>query len=179
MTGPPTGGPVGVMAHVLFFYALLLLATGTAFRFGGGPERAVATILLAATAATWAVAIAGRGYYDRQFHGGLELGILAVDAALVVALTGVALLADRFWPLWMTAIHAFGLIGHVAKALAPDILPNVYQAAHGFSAYPGLILLIVATHWHRRRMREEGGDRSWSISWPSPTRRWPANARIG
>ncbi len=152
------------MAHVLFFYALLLVACGYALRAGGGPERAVAAILLLATVGTWAISIAGRGYYAGHFHrGGVELGILGVDAALVLALVGVAASADRFWPLWMTAIHAFGLIGHIAKGLAPDILPNVYQAAHAFSAYPGLLLLIAATRWHRQRVRATGHDRSWSI----------------
>ncbi|MFS0771523.1 hypothetical protein [Sphingomonas sp. 1P08PE] len=175
MTGSPPGGPVGVMAHVLFFYGLLLLACSYAALAGGAPERVAAAILLLGTVATWVVAIAGRGYYAGQFRSA-ELGILAVDATMLLALLALSLSADRFWPLWLTAIHGFGVVGHIARLIAPDILTDVYKAAHALSAYPALLLLIAATRWHRRRLATEGHDRSWSICWPSsmPSTRKPA-----
>lgn len=159
------------MIHVLFFYALLLLACGYAGVRGGAPERAVAAVLLGGTVATWAVAIAPRGYFA-EFFRGVELGVMAVDAVMLAALVTIALHADRFWPLWLSALQAFGIVGHLAKAIAPDILPDVYLTAHAFSAYPGLILLICATRWHQLRLRELGRDKSWSSFWPRSTRRW-------
>jgi hypothetical protein len=150
--------------RILFFCTLLACVTGYAIRRGGAPERAVAIILIAGTFATWAVAIGVRGSTAGHFIT-VEHGILFVDCAMLVAFMAVSLSADRFWPLWMTALHAFGIVGHLAKAIAPDIMTNVYLAAHLFSAYPGLILLTLATYWHRRRVRETGHDRSWSTCW--------------
>ena len=160
------------MIHILFFYGLLAVACLYAACRGGDPERMVAAALIVATVATWGVAIGFGGSRAGRFIG-VEYGVLVIDGLLVASLMAVALFADRFWPLWMTALHAFGVIGHLAKAMAPDILPNVYQAAHLFSAYPGLILLMTATHWHQMRVRRHGHDRSWSICspWSIPRRR--------
>ncbi|MBD8548785.1 hypothetical protein [Sphingomonas sp. CFBP 8760] len=152
------------MIHILFFYGLLGTACLYAAWRGGGPERMTAAALIVATVATWVVAIGFGGSRAGRFIG-VEYGVLVIDGLLVAALMAIALCADRFWPLWMTALHAFGIVGHLAKAIAPDILPNVYQAAHLFSAYPGLILLMLATHWHRMRLRRDGHDPSWSNFW--------------
>jgi hypothetical protein len=160
--------------HILIFYALLLLACGYAGWRGGAPERLVAVILVAGTAATWGVTM-GRGGGRADHFLDLETSVLLVDAAMLVALLAVALLADRFWPLWITALQGFGVVSHIAKAIAPEILPNVYQIVQAFIAYPGLLLLIAATRWHRRRLREDGADPSWSTSWRSSTPRVPAS----
>ncbi|SFP74190.1 hypothetical protein [Sphingomonas rubra] len=154
--------------HVLVFYALLLVACGHAAWRGGAPERIVAATLMAGTVATWIVAIGVGGSRTGHFYH-VEIGVLLVDAAMLAVLLAVALAADRFWPLWLTAIHSFGVVGHVAKAIDPAILSNVYQAAHSLTAYPGLILLILATRRHRRRLARTGCDPSWSISWPWST----------
>lgn len=166
------------MLHVLFFYTVLLLACGYAGWRGGAPERCAAAILVAGTIATWAVAIGWRGAWLGHFRKA-EYGILLVDCAMLVALAAVAALADRFWPLWLTAIHGFGVVAHIAKALAPDILPGVYKVEHAFSAYPGLLLLAAATHWHRGRMRATGRDNAWSHCWRRSARHWPLGERIG
>lgn len=166
------------MAHILAFYALLLVACLYAGRYGGQPERAAAAILFAGTVATWAVAIGFRGSHANHFID-LEFSILLVDATMLAGLLAVALLADRYWPLWLTALQAFGVIAHVAKALAPDIMPNVYQITQAFIAYPGLVLLILATRCHRQRLRETGHDRSWSISWALLPQIGPAIGRTG
>lgn len=165
------------MAHVYVFYAVLLVACGYAARAGGGPERCVAAILISGTIATWMVAIGWRGAWLGHFRT-VEHAIFLVDCVMLVALTGVALAADRFWPLWLTAIHGFGVVAHIAKAIAPDILPGVYKVEHAFSAYPGLLLLIAATRWHRRRLRATGRDPSWSTFSPPPAGGWPGSTPI-
>lgn len=161
------------MIHVLLFYLVLLVACGYAGLRGGAPERIAAGILVAGTIATWCVGIAARGYSGGQFHQ-QEFGILAVDTVMLLALVALALAADRYWPLWLSALQAFGVVAHVAKALAPDILAWVYLTAHAFSAYPGLILLALGTGRHRRRLIRTGFDPSWSTFSPSsiPAWRW-------
>ncbi|GGB35332.1 hypothetical protein GCM10011380_25910 [Sphingomonas metalli] len=154
------------MIHVLLFYVLLVGACGYALRCGGAPERWVAVLLPLAALSTFLVAILGRGYHGGQFRH-VEYGILAVDAVLLLALVAVAALADRFWPLCLSALHAFGLVAHLARMIAPDILPDVYKAAHAIASYPILLTLVVATYRHRQRVHAHGRDRSWSISWPA------------
>lgn len=167
-----------VVIRTILFCVLLAGAAGYAWRRGGGPERAVALILMVGIVATWAIAIGLRGSRTGHFIR-VEHGILLVDSLMLVALAGIAVAADRFWPLWMTALHAFGVVGHIAKAIAPDILPNVYHAAHLFSAYPGLMLLTLATRWHRQRMMRDGHDPSWSICWRWSIPRWRRTGPTG
>lgn len=166
------------MIHVVLFYLVLLVACGYAGARGGAPERAAAAILVLGTVATWCVGIAARGYAAGQFHQ-QELGIFVVDAVMFLALLGLALVADRFWPLWLSALQAFGVVAHVAKALAPEILAGVYLTAHAFSAYPGLILLVLATRRHRRRVVRAGFDPSWSTFSRCSTPMRPAGRPIG
>lgn len=148
--------------HQTLFYVLLAVAVGYSLRRGGAPERMVAAVLLFGTVATWLVAIGPSG--SRAGHGRSVMDAVAlVDCVMLVGLLGIALFADRFWPLWLTALQAFGVVGHVAKWIGgPDILPHVYKMAHAFSAYPGLMLLIAATFWHQRRLRHSGTDPAWS-----------------
>lgn len=165
------------MIHILFFYALLCLSCGFAGWRGGAPERIVALILVAGSAATWGVTMGIRGGRADHFLD-LEISVMVVDAAMLAALLAVALRADRFWPLWLTALQGFGVISHIAKAIAPEIMPNVYQIVQAFIAYPGLLLLIAATRWHRRRLRATGHDPSWSRFSPRPAKSWPGSAPI-
>jgi hypothetical protein len=165
------------MLHVAIFYLLLTGACAYAFACGGAPERWMAAIFLAATAATWAIAIAPRGY-ARMFVAAEPL-VAIVDGTMLLCVVTIALRANRFWPMGMSALLAFGVVGHLAKAIAPDIARPVYLTAHAFSAHPALLLLIVATHRHRARLARTGCDPSWSTSSPWSTAPAPARRPTG
>lgn len=159
------------MIRIAFFYLLLLSACVYAVRRGGAPERLVAVGLLVGTAASWAMTIGLKGTNADSFIS-FETGVFLVDAVLLLWLLAIAMFANRYWPLWLTALQAFPVAGHLAKAIAPEILPNVYQVTQAFTAYPGLILLIAATRLHVRRRAEKGHDPSWSASSLASIRRW-------
>jgi len=93
------------MLRLAFFYAFLVGTTIYALWKGGWPERAVALLFLFAAFATLVV----RPEY--LFHD-LEKGVLLVDSALFLALLAIALRAERFWPLWMTALQGISVAGH-------------------------------------------------------------------
>ena len=147
------------MLRIAFFWFTLSAVAGYALWRGGGPERAVAILLLLATGATIVVRPSGPLFDD------VETGVLLVDGALFLGLLAVAVRAERYWPLWMTALQGIALAGHGAKAVNPYVIPFTYAILLAFWAYPMLALLAVGTWRHRRRLRKFGTDRSWTRSW--------------
>ncbi|MBO9711912.1 hypothetical protein [Sphingomonas sp.] len=143
---------------VIFFNLLLLGVCGYAGLRGGAPERIVAALLFGSAVATVVV---------QQMHAQFEdteVGTLVVDALLLAGLVAVALQANRYWPIWMTAIHTIAVAVHGAKIAVPSLLPMIYSVAAALSAFPILALLAIGTWRHRRRLNESGIDPSWNAS---------------
>src|SRR3569623_2118754 len=147
------------MLRVAFFFLSLVLVLGYTLWRGGGPERSVAVLLLLAAAATILARPVGPNFID------VEIGVLLVDIVLFLGLLAVAIQAERFWPLWMTALQGIVVAGHGAKAVNPHVVPWAYGALLAFWAYPMLALLAVATWRHRQRLKRFGTARSWTRSW--------------
>jgi hypothetical protein len=144
--------------HAVLFDILLVVACLYALVRGGAPERLVALMLVAAFYASIRVTAP----YPYGFHH-VEVGLFLVDLALFAALYLLSLFSTRFWPIWMTAMQGLSLLAHV-MALTPQPSAFGYQALEEFWAIPQLILLIVATYRHRRRLARNGTDTSWTIS---------------
>jgi hypothetical protein len=145
--------------RIAFFAAAQFGISAYALWRGGGPERAVASLLLAAMAATLLAARAQPLFSD------VQTGVLIVDCALFLGLLGVAMRAERFWPLWMTALQGISVAGHGARAVNPNVIPFAYAALEAFWAYPMLALLAIGTWRHQLRLKKFGIDRSWTRSW--------------
>lgn len=148
------------MAKFVFFNALLLSCCGYAFLRGGAPERIAAAIFTIGTGLT---VVAASGPASR--FASLEVGILIVDGATLVALLILALCAERFWILWLTALQAIATAGHAIKLVDPAGFPWAYAFALAFWSYPMLLLIALGTWRHQRRLARFGVDRSWSSSW--------------
>jgi len=147
------------MARMLFFYLILLICCSYAYIRGGGPERAGASIFLVATILT-AVVLPSVNIRYR----GVEIGLLLVDVAMLLAFLAVAVRAERFWPLWMTAMQGVEVMSHIAIKLSPDIVPWAYWNAVVLWSYPMMLVLVLGIHRHRRRVAELGADPSWKNS---------------
>jgi hypothetical protein len=143
---------------VYAFNALLGLCSIYAFVRGGAPERLVALAFIAAATATYVMQPIGPATYRA-----VEPQILLVDACLLVALVAVALIANRFWPIWVAALQFFTLLVHVARAYQADVLPIVYFAVIARAAYPMLVMLALGTMFHFARVRRYGSDPDWSL----------------
>lgn len=138
-----------------FFWTLLILTCGYALWRGRTDERTVALACLAASVATrFAVSPVDSRY------GGVETGLLAIDAALLLTFVVIALRSQRFWPLWVAGLQLTSSMAHAIKAVDLDLLPKAYGAAAIFWSYPILVILFVAT-WrsYRRRRHEQDGER--------------------
>ncbi len=144
------------MNVVAAFALLLLSAWAYAVWRGGAPERWTAFAFLIAHAATRMIQLTRLEYFQR-----LEVGILIIDALLLAFLIAVALKANRYWPIWMTALHASTVAVHLAKLMKPSIVPPVYGYGISFLSIPMLLILCWATFRHRRRLKRFGSDPPW------------------
>ena len=149
------------MPYLLLFLCLLLATAAYAWLRGGAPERWAAGLFISA----YLLTIVVRSPWTNRYVL-VETGVFAVDVALFLAMLTLALAANRFWPVWMTAIVAMPLAAHLVKLADSEIIPGAYQFLLAGWAYPTLALLAAATWRHQRRLRRLGADPSWSNSFP-------------
>lgn len=140
-----------------YFNALLLVCCLYAFVAGGGPERL--------GAAAYALAcITSHFVYSAppiKFRS-VEIGVLVVDVFVFAAFALLALRANRFWPIWVTALLGLGVLAHLARWAVPDTLRWPYQVMMSLWSYPILAIIALGTFNHRRRLAKAGADPSWS-----------------
>jgi hypothetical protein len=141
----------------LVFYALLAVCCVYVARRGGAPEWIGASIIVVGSLLTLA-ALSNAATIYRS----VEVGVFAVDVAALVAFLALALRAERLWPLCIVALQLVGTAGHAVKLVDPQILPLAYAFALRFWGYPMIVLLIVGTWNHQRRLAKFGVDKSWS-----------------
>ena len=134
----------------ILYIALLALSCGYAFLRGGRYERLIAGVCILGTIATVIVNSPLNRMYVR-----VEGGALAVDLAVLIAFTFVALQSDRFWPLWVAGLQLTTSVAHFLKALDPHLIPQAYGLAARFWSYPILVILAVGSWRAHRRMRQE------------------------
>lgn len=157
------------MPNYVFFDALFLACCIYALWQGGAPERIGATIYLMGVLFTQ---VAASGAASR--FSSVEVGIFVVDVAMLLALLGLAVCAERFWPIWVTALHAISTAAHAVKLVDPDVIRWAYAFALAFWSYPMLFLLALGTWNHQKRLARNGVDKSWSTSFGRWDRRPPA-----
>lgn len=143
-----------------YFLTLLVACTLYALWAGGAPERIGATIYAVSVAATFLIVTA----QPRHPWLDLEVGAFIVDVAIFLAFIPLALRANRYWPLWVTALLGIGVLGHVAKLMMPDTFWRAYAFVLAFWSYPILALMALGTFLHCRRLKRHGADRSWVSS---------------
>ena len=136
------------MARLIIFNALLFGACGYALFRGKADARMVALMFLIGTFATYALS-----WPVVINYSSLEVGIAVIDVLALVGFTYVALVSDRFWPLWVSGLQLTTCLGHLIKALQSDLVPIAYAAALRFWAYPILVILAVGVWRGQRRER--------------------------
>lgn len=148
------------MTHIYVFNLLQALVCLYALTLGGWPERATAVILLFASVATIILPFDPMTSFRR-----VETLELIIDLALMIGLMAIALLANRFWPLWLASLHLLAVAIHGVKGFDSGLVPWMYAAAGGKLAYPMLFLLAMGVLRHRIRLARYGTDPDWSLPW--------------
>jgi hypothetical protein len=137
----------------ILYWTLLILTRGYALYRGGHHERLVAAICIVATIVTVTV-----NSPVNRMYANVESGALLVDLAVLAAFVAVALVSDRFWPLWVAGLQLTTSIAHFLKAVDPQLVPLAYGAAVRFWSYPILIILFFGA-WRNHR-RHQPHDRA-------------------
>jgi len=128
-------------------FALLLLAcTIYALARGGRPERIGAGTMFVGCVLTLAVNSPLSVRY-----ASVEIAILVVDAVMLGVFAALALLSDRYWPLWVTALQLLVVLAHVAKLADPEMLRNGYGFVMAVWSYPQLLAIALGTRAHYRK----------------------------
>jgi hypothetical protein len=144
------GQTVAVFAHAF-----------AAWRWGAGPERAAAAVLVWFRAADW--------LYHGIFQQALDLADIDLAHALIdivagVAAFAIALFANRIYTLWFAAVQLLAVFAHLAREMAVAILPKVYAIMFMAPSYLQIILLALGIWAHHRRVARYGPYRSWRLS---------------
>lgn len=139
-----------------FFFSALGIISLLAIARGGAPERWVALILLLTALGDLAFVLTAGQLVSR------DIRILVLDCALAIAITIIALHAERYWPMLIAAFLIVGAELQIGVWLAPVHEQQVFKVAHAASAYPVLLTLLVGTlrHWWRTRRCPE---RDWTV----------------
>lgn len=130
------------------FIALIFVATGYVLYAGDRDSRLAILTLVGASALTVLTVYVSGQYYETA--NGL---VALVDFLLFGAFLWLALVSRRYWTLCLPSLQLIVCLTHIAKFLAPDILPRAYVAGQGHWSYYQIILIVMAAHMHRTRRK--------------------------
>jgi hypothetical protein len=142
-----------------YFVGLLALCAAYALAGGGAPEKTGAAIYALSVVVTHILLMTHLGRWR-----GIEFGVFFVDVATFALFCVLAIRANRFWPIWVSALLGLGVLGHLARWAGPDVLWYAYAVVLTIWSYPILAILAIGTFNHRQRLARFGTDRSWSSS---------------
>jgi hypothetical protein len=140
----------------IFACALAALIAYAMWR-GGAPERLAAGAMALAALATAAAGLSNTFAFRQT-----EWQLAIIDLTLLAVLTALALVADRFWPMWLSALQALAMIAHVARAIDPHIAPGAYWWALGKISWPMLFVVCAGIFRHDQRLRAGFPEHAWS-----------------
>jgi DNA-binding CsgD family transcriptional regulator/uncharacterized membrane protein YhaH (DUF805 family) len=142
---------------LLFVPGLIVFAVLYALIRGGAPERIAAAMTVVGTflifVALWTAPLR---------LGGIDISAPVLDSAGLLAFLLLALRANRFWPIWLTALNGLGLITHIILRINPTIDPGAYGLVGAISTPFFSLILFVGTRNHQLRLRHYGADPAWT-----------------
>jgi hypothetical protein len=129
---------------LLAFYSALLLCAAYASVNGGRTGKAGSAIFILATILSAAAVRMNPNW------AGPSLELFAVDGGCLVALFILALISNRFWPIWALGFQIVAVATHLATLFIPDVVPKSFQALLSFWAIPILWVMVAGTHKDRQ-----------------------------
>lgn len=87
--------------------------------------------------------------------------IFAIDFGMLIWLLWVSLRANRWWPLWISALQLIILSAHFAAYIKIPALRGVYWAMTALPNYPQYLICYFGMLSHARRKRRFGEYPDW------------------
>ncbi|MEW9855495.1 hypothetical protein [Novosphingobium sp. M1R2S20] len=135
-----------------------LLFLGALWR-GAAPERLLSGALFACLSL---LAIYNRLFARPDLFESVDPIYLVLDVLLLVVIVGVALRANRMFPLWMGGVQIAALGSHLARITLPKLNPSAYAAMTQAPNYMHMAVLGLALAAHVHREKRAGGYPSWN-----------------
>lgn len=140
-----------------------LLLAAAAWRWGGSPERWLATIFVATMVMPiYVLRLLGSG---GSLIGSSGLYTI-VDIIAAVLFVGVALKANRNYPLWIAGFQLVALGAHLVKLVPSSASALAIAILVIGPSYCQLLLLLGGFIRHVQRERRFGPYRDWRITQP-------------
>ena len=137
------------------YFVVLAIVCIYAFARGEAESRIAAGIAGAASIASVIVMSPIAGRYSQ-----MEVGVFAVDLAVLAGFTAIALRSDRFWPLWLAGLQLTTILAHIFKVVDFQLVPQIYAAAARFWVYPIFLIIVIGT-WRSQHRRSD--DQHYSL----------------
>lgn len=132
-----------------YIFIALIAATAAFTLYFGDREARLAILTLIAGTALTVVAVYSSGQYYETANG----LVAAVDFLVLGVFLWISQTSRRYWTLCLPGLQAIVCITHIAKLIAPDIVPRAYVVTQGHWSYYQIILILLATHMHRTRRK--------------------------
>lgn len=143
--------------EVAFVLASLVAAVVVAIRLGGTPEKLAAAIIAAWILSDWVYHL----LFGPSGFKEVDPVHLVLDSAELLAISALALSANRLWPLWAAAAQLICVSGHLVALVEPGGMTLAYWALTQIPQYIQLFALLLGAVAHARRERRVGPYRSW------------------
>jgi hypothetical protein len=144
---------------IVLFFLIAAVSIGLALWKGGQPERLAAGIFILASFLQTTL-------YQFAEPRLLEVDLVGVLADLVLTsgIVAIALNAKRAWTIWASALQLLTLSSHFPRSLDSEIMARAYAILSSAPTGVMLVLLIIGTIGHQRRLMKNGSDADW-VDW--------------
>lgn len=128
-----------------------------ALRRGGGPERIVAVIF----ASSLVLEVSRHLLIGPISFRVFDPTLFVIETCALVGLVIIALRANRWWPLCVSAFQVLVVFTHLAKLFGLNGIAGVYWAMTTFPYYVQYLILLAGIYSHSRRVSTLGRYPDW------------------
>lgn len=89
----------------------------------------------------------------------LDLGYFLIDGIVLMAMVGLALVSEKWWPLWLAGAQLIAALSHFVKLLDADYAPFAYALMMRSPSWIQLVILVCATCLEARQRQPTTDDR--------------------
>jgi hypothetical protein len=132
-----------------YIFIALIAATTAFVLYAGDRDARLAILTLVGGTALTVLAV----YFSGQYYESANGLVALVDFLVFGVFWWLSLGSRRYWTLCLPALQAIVCLTHIAKLVAPDIVPRAYVATQGHWSYYQIILILLATYMHGKRRK--------------------------
>lgn len=142
--------------RIVAFYGLTLVVLVLVPVFGGKPERySILVMFSSLIVQTLLHSLYGLAHFDE-----VDWIMVFADTWILIGIGGVALNANRFWPIIASAMALLSLASHFARHNT-EMLGFSYAQFNFVPTAVILLLMFLGMIGHRLRLRSNGEDLDW------------------